>query len=59
MDKIGKTIVGKVAVVKHGIIGFTKYLAIYGADKGIRVNVLCLGGVIIINLKNLSRNLLV
>lgn len=29
------------SVVKHGIIGMTKYLAVYWADKGIRVNTLC------------------
>ncbi len=33
------------SVVKHGIIGFTKYLATYWADKKIRVNALCPGGV--------------
>ena len=27
--------------MKHGIIGLTKYLAIYWAEKGIRVNTLC------------------
>mgnify|MGYP000208071411 CR=1 FL=1 len=33
------------SVVKHGLIGLTKYLATYWADKGIRVNCLCPGGV--------------
>lgn len=33
------------SVIKHGIIGITKYLATYWADKGIRVNALCPGGV--------------
>lgn len=33
------------SVVKHGLIGLTKYLATYYADKGIRVNALCPSGV--------------
>lgn len=33
------------SVIKHGLIGMTKYLATYYADKGIRANVLCPGGV--------------
>lgn len=33
------------SVVKHGIIGLTRYLATYWADKGMRVNALCPGGV--------------
>ena len=33
------------SVVKHGLIGLTKYLATYWCQKGIRVNVLCPGGV--------------
>lgn len=33
------------SVIKHGLIGLTKYLATYYAEKGVRVNVLCPGGV--------------
>lgn len=33
------------SVIKHGLIGLTKYLATYWADKGVRVNALCPGGV--------------
>ena len=33
------------SVIKHGIIGMTKYLATYWADKGIRVNTISPGGV--------------
>ena len=33
------------SIIKHGIIGLTKYLATYWADEGIRVNTLSPGGV--------------
>lgn len=33
------------SVVKHGIIGLTRYLATYWCDDGVRVNALCPGGV--------------
>ena len=32
-------------VVKHAIVGLTRHLAVYWADKGVRVNCLCPGGV--------------
>tara|TARA_B100001964_G_scaffold208301_1_gene240788 strand:+ start:75 stop:902 length:828 start_codon:yes stop_codon:yes gene_type:complete len=34
------------SVVKHGLIGLTKYLSTYWADKGVRSNALCPGGVL-------------
>lgn len=33
------------SVIKHGLIGLTKYLATYWANKGIRVNAVCPAGV--------------
>ena len=33
------------SVIKHGLIGLTKYIATYWADQGIRVNTLCPGGI--------------
>ena len=33
------------SVIKHGLLGLTKYLATYWADKGVRVNAICPGGV--------------
>lgn len=33
------------SVVKSGLIGMTRYFATYWADKGVRVNALCAGGV--------------
>jgi NAD(P)-dependent dehydrogenase (short-subunit alcohol dehydrogenase family) len=33
------------SVIKHGLIGLTKYIATYWADKGVRANSLCPGGV--------------
>ena len=33
------------SVVKHGLIWLSKYLATYWADKGVRSNALCPGGV--------------
>lgn len=33
------------SVIKHGLLGLTKYLATYYAEKGVRTNALCPGGV--------------
>lgn len=33
------------SVIKHGLLGLTKYLATYWANQGIRVNAVCPGGV--------------
>ena len=33
------------SVIKHGLVGLTKYLATYYAEKGIRANTLCPAGV--------------
>jgi NAD(P)-dependent dehydrogenase (short-subunit alcohol dehydrogenase family) len=33
------------SVIKHGLIGLTKYLATYWADRGVRCNALCPGGI--------------
>jgi len=33
------------SVIKHGLLGLTKYLATYWADKGVRSNALCPAGV--------------
>ena len=33
------------SIIKHGIIGLTKYVATYWADKGVRCNAICPGGV--------------
>lgn len=33
------------SVIKHGLIGLTKYLATYYAEKGVRANALCPAGV--------------
>lgn len=33
------------SVIKHGLIGMTKYLSTYYAEKGVRANALCPGGV--------------
>ena len=33
------------SVIKHALIGLTKYLATYWAEKGVRVNAICPGGI--------------
>lgn len=33
------------SVIKHGLIGLTKYLATYWSEKGVRINALCPAGV--------------
>ena len=33
------------SVVKSGLIGLTRYLSTYWADKGVRCNVMCPGGI--------------
>ena len=33
------------SVIKHGLIGLTKYIATYWADQGIRANTMCPGGI--------------
>lgn len=34
------------SVIKHGLLGLTKYLATYWAEKGVRINALCPAGVL-------------
>jgi len=33
------------SVIKHGLIGLTRYLATYWADSGVRANAVCFGGI--------------
>ena len=33
------------SVIKHGLIGLTKYLATYWAGRGVRCNAICPGGI--------------
>ena len=44
------------SVIKSGLVGLTKYVATYWADKGVRCNALSPGGILIINQRYLSQN---